>query len=59
MMVLKCFNIPYRPPSTRGSGKETVWEKWNCLERFFRATSVCVVWKSAVQFTGQQAVAAA
>jgi hypothetical protein len=27
---------------------------WTCLERFFGATPVCVVWKSAVQFTGQQ-----
>jgi hypothetical protein len=32
--------------------------KWTCLERFFGASSICVVWKSAVQFTGQQAVAA-
>jgi hypothetical protein len=28
--------------------------EWTCLERFFVATPVCVVWKSAVQFTGQQ-----
>jgi hypothetical protein len=27
---------------------------WTCLERFFGATPVSVVWKSAVQFTGQQ-----
>jgi hypothetical protein len=27
---------------------------WTCLERFFGATPVCVVWKLAVQFTGQQ-----
>jgi hypothetical protein len=26
--------------------------KWTCLERFFGATPVCVVWESAVQFTG-------
>ena len=52
--VLKCFNLPSSPPPTRGSGKERIWGKWTCLERFFGATPICVVWKSAVQFTGQQ-----
>ena len=44
--------IAHHPP-TRGSGKERIWGKWTCLERFFGATPICVVWKSAVQFTGQ------
>jgi hypothetical protein len=26
--------------------------KWTYLEKFFGATPICVVWKSAVQFTG-------
>jgi hypothetical protein len=25
---------------------------WTCLERFFGAAPICIVWKSAVQFTG-------
>ena len=53
-MVLKRFNLPSSPPLTRGSGKERIWGKWICLERFFGATPVWVVWKSAVQFMGQQ-----
>lgn len=28
--------------------------KWTCIERFFGATAICVVWKFAVQYTGQQ-----
>jgi hypothetical protein len=54
MRVLKCFNLPSNPPPTRGSGKERiqVGGKWTCLERFFGAVPVCVVWKLAVQFTG-------
>jgi hypothetical protein len=51
---LKCFNLPSSPPHTRGSGKGRIWGKWTGLERFFGATPICVVWKSAVQFTGQQ-----
>jgi hypothetical protein len=56
MMVLKHFNLPFSPPPTRGSGKERIqgMGEWNCLERFFGATPICVVWKSIVQFTGQQ-----
>jgi hypothetical protein len=54
MMVLKCFKFSFTPLPTRGSGKERIQEKWTCLERFFGATLICVVWKSAVQFTGQQ-----
>jgi hypothetical protein len=54
MMVLKCFHLPFSPPPTRGSGEERIWGKWTCLERFFRAIPVCIVWKSEVQFTGQQ-----
>jgi hypothetical protein len=30
-----------------------LWE-WTCLERFFGATPIFVVWKLAVQFTDQQ-----
>jgi hypothetical protein len=52
MMVLKCFNLPYNPPPTRGNGKERLWGKWACLERFSGVTPICVVWKLAVQFTG-------
>ena len=33
--------------------------KWACLERFFGATPVCVVWKSTVQIIDEQAAAAA
>jgi hypothetical protein len=51
MMVLKCFNLPCNPPPTRGRVKERIWVTWTCLERFFGATPICVVWKSAVQFT--------
>jgi hypothetical protein len=54
MIVLKCFNLPFTPPLTRGSGKERIRGKWTCLERFFGATPVCVVWKLAFQFIGQQ-----
>jgi hypothetical protein len=52
MMDLKGLKLSCNPPSTRGSGKERIWEMWTCLERFFGATPICVVWKSAVQFTG-------
>jgi hypothetical protein len=51
MMVLKYFNLPYNLSPTRDSGKEKIQGKWTCLERFFGATTACVVWKSAVQFT--------
>ena len=51
MMVLKRCNLPCSSVPTRGSGKERIWGKWTCLERFFGAMPVCVVWKSAVQFT--------
>jgi hypothetical protein len=56
MTILKHFNLPCSPPSTRGNGKERSGggEEWAYLERFFGATPVCVVWKSTVQFTGQQ-----
>jgi hypothetical protein len=54
MMVLKCFSLPSSPPPSRGSGKERIQEKWTCLERFFGEPSICIVWKSAVQFTGHQ-----
>jgi hypothetical protein len=52
MMVLKHFNLSASPPPTRGGGKEKIQGKWTCLEKFFRAAPICVVWKSAVQFTG-------
>jgi hypothetical protein len=51
-MVLKCLNLPFLPSPTRGSGKERIQGKWTCLERFFGAIPVCVVWKLAVQLTG-------
>jgi hypothetical protein len=54
MMVFKHFNLPWSPPTTKGSGKERIQGKWTCLERFFGATPFCVVWKTAVQFTGRQ-----
>jgi hypothetical protein len=54
MIVLKCFNLSCNPPPTRNSRKERIQGKWTCLERSFGATPVWVVWKSAVQFTGQQ-----
>jgi hypothetical protein len=68
MMIFKHFNLSFSPLPTRGSGKERIWVGWGwgfagrreggkeriCLERFSGATPVCVVWKSAVQFTGQQ-----
>jgi hypothetical protein len=54
MIVLKCFNLPSSPLPSRGGGKERIWGKWTCSERFFGATPVCVVRKSAVQFPGQQ-----
>jgi hypothetical protein len=55
MMVLKYFNIPFSPPEVvekKGYG----WGggKWTCLETFFGTTPICIVWKSTVQFTGQQ-----
>jgi hypothetical protein len=56
-MVLKCFNLPWSPPPSRGSGKGRLWGKWTYLERFFGATHICVVYKSAVQFTSLQAAA--
>jgi hypothetical protein len=58
MMVLKLFNLPHNQSPTRGSGKERIQGRWICLERIFGATPICVVWKSTVQFTGQQVVAA-
>jgi hypothetical protein len=54
MMALKCFNLSRSPSPSRDSGKERIQGKWTCLERFFGATPVCAVWKSTVQFTGQQ-----
>ena len=58
MMVLRYFDLPYSPSPTRGGGEERMQGKWTCLERFFGITPICVVWKSEVQFTGQQAAAA-
>ena len=56
MMVLKFFNLPHYLPPTIGSGKERiligVGGMWTCLERFFGATPVCVVWKLVFQFIG-------
>jgi hypothetical protein len=46
MMVLKCFNLPPSPPSTRGSGKERIWGKWSCLEMVLGANPICVFRKS-------------
>jgi len=57
MMFLKHFYLPCSPPPTRGSGKikkKKIQGKWTYLERFFGATAICVIWKLAVQFTGQQ-----
>jgi hypothetical protein len=53
-MFLKGFNLPFSLLPTRDSGKERIRQKWTCFERFFGAAPICVVWKSAVQFTGQQ-----
>ena len=36
----------------RGNEKERIQGKWTCLERIFGATPICVVRKSADQFTG-------
>jgi hypothetical protein len=58
MMIHKQFNLPPSLPPTRGSGKDRIQGKWTCLERFFGATPICVVWESAVQVTAQQAMAA-
>jgi hypothetical protein len=57
-MVLKYFNLPCSPPVVVEKKGHRGWGKRTCLERFFGATPVCVVWKSAVQLTGQQAAAA-
>jgi hypothetical protein len=54
MMVLKHVKNPLSSPASRGNGKERIWGSTPILESFFGATLVCVVWKSAVQFTGQQ-----
>jgi hypothetical protein len=54
MVVLKCINLFCNLPPTGSSVKERIWGKETCLERFFRATPVCVVWKLAVQFRGKQ-----
>jgi hypothetical protein len=56
-MVLKCFNLTlaHHPPEVmekKGCGMWGVGRKWTCLERFFGATPICVVWKLAVQFIG-------
>ena len=48
MMFLKCFNISYHPPPTRGYGR--IWQ-WTFSERFIGATSVCIILKLTVQFT--------
>jgi hypothetical protein len=54
MTFLNFFNFPCNPPPSRGSGKEGYRGGGVALfkKRFFGATPVCVVWKSAVQFTG-------
>jgi hypothetical protein len=52
MMVLKLLKLPSSPPLARSSGKERICGEWTYLEMFFGATPVCVVWKSAIQFTG-------
>nr|AAP86254.1 Ac1-290 [Rattus norvegicus] len=36
--VTLVFSKPCSPPPTRGSGKERIWGKWTCSERFFGAT---------------------
>jgi hypothetical protein len=53
-MFLKRFSLPCSPPPTRDSGNKRIPGKWTCLERFFGATPVCVVWNWTVQLTGLQ-----
>lgn len=68
MMVLECCNLSCSPPEVV---EERIWVLWGsipkdmgfvgeytCLESFFGATSIYVVWKLAIQFTGWQAMAA-
>ena len=53
--VLKCFNLPSSPPPTRGSEKERLLGyrgSGPAQILFFGANPICVVRKSAVQFTG-------
>jgi hypothetical protein len=48
MMVLNIstFFGTYHPSEVVEKGR--IWGKWTCLEKFFGATPVCVVWKLAV-----------
>jgi hypothetical protein len=48
----KHLNLPCSPPLSRGSVKEKIRGGGPVSERFFGKTLICVVWKSAVQFTG-------
>jgi hypothetical protein len=52
MMVFKYFSLSFIPPPSRRSEKERIQGKWSCLESFFGANPISVVWKAAVQFTG-------
>jgi hypothetical protein len=46
MMILVAHHSP------EVVGKERIWGKWTCLEKFFGAIPICVVWNSTDQFTG-------
>ena len=52
--VLKHFNLFCHPPPSKGSGKQRIQgmgKEWACLEKFFGATPIYVVWKFALQLT--------
>lgn len=53
MMALKCLNLLVHHPPEVVEKKGYGGGKWTCLGRVFGANPVCVVWKPAVQFTGQ------
>jgi hypothetical protein len=57
MMVIKHFNLPFSPPPIKGNRKKRIGEwcgrgEWTYLEKFFGATPIYIVWKSAVHFIG-------
>jgi len=52
MMHVLTSLVAYHPPEVMERKGYRGLGKWTCLERFYGATAICVVWKLAVQFTG-------
>jgi hypothetical protein len=59
MIVLKCFNLPFNSPPTKGTGKEKIWGKWTSLERVLWSKSYLCCLEISKQFSSLESAAAA